>query len=267
MTIHKLFRPSVKAATPAAPACNITLHERALRHRDARWCARAPCAPAISARVRCPSTGCVRWSVRRKVIDVFDDLALDAGLRAAAHRRGQRAAVGARRVRVRARARQGRLLLVRLQGVGGEPSARRRGGRAAADALPARSTCATRRFEHRLALHHRGRRAAQRDVRGSRRTTCCSTRPTRTLGRAASPNSCARTSTHPKRCCILLGPPGGGKTRLVREILAAISRRKGENAEIMYTTDKRALASDEHVRGVRDRLARRIRDRGQRPCC
>jgi len=48
----------------------------------------------------------------------------------------------------------------------------------------------------------------------------------------------------PDSVLILLGPPGGGKTRLVREILAAFSRRKGENAEIMYTTDKRALASD-----------------------
>lgn len=48
----------------------------------------------------------------------------------------------------------------------------------------------------------------------------------------------------PDSVLILLGPPGGGKTRLVREILAAISRRKGENADIMYTTDKRALASD-----------------------
>lgn len=44
---------------------------------------------------------------------------------------------------------------------------------------------------------------------------------------------------------ILLGPPGGGKTRLVREILAALTRRKGSNAEVMYTTDRRALASDE----------------------
>jgi hypothetical protein len=44
---------------------------------------------------------------------------------------------------------------------------------------------------------------------------------------------------------ILLGPPGTGKTRLVRAILAAMSRRRGENAEIMYTTDKRALAGDQ----------------------
>jgi predicted ATPase len=49
----------------------------------------------------------------------------------------------------------------------------------------------------------------------------------------------------PEAVLILLGPPGGGKTRLVREILAALSRRKGENAEVLYTTDKRALASDE----------------------
>ena len=44
---------------------------------------------------------------------------------------------------------------------------------------------------------------------------------------------------------MLLGPPGGGKTRRVRAVLAALSRRKGTNAEVMYTTEKRALAGDE----------------------
>ncbi len=44
---------------------------------------------------------------------------------------------------------------------------------------------------------------------------------------------------------ILLGPPGSGKTRLVRAILGEMSRRKGESAEIMYTCDKKTLENDE----------------------
>lgn len=44
---------------------------------------------------------------------------------------------------------------------------------------------------------------------------------------------------------ILLGPPGSGKTRLVRTILGEMSRRKGETAEIMYTCDKKTIENDE----------------------
>lgn len=44
---------------------------------------------------------------------------------------------------------------------------------------------------------------------------------------------------------LLLGPPGTGKTKLVRTILGAISERKGDSAEVMYTGDKKALESDE----------------------
>ena len=44
---------------------------------------------------------------------------------------------------------------------------------------------------------------------------------------------------------ILQGPPGTGKTRFVRAVLAAISRRKGDSAKILYTTDTRSLENDE----------------------
>jgi hypothetical protein len=49
----------------------------------------------------------------------------------------------------------------------------------------------------------------------------------------------------PETVLVLQGPPGTGKTRLVRAILGEISRRKGESAEVMYTSDKRALEKDE----------------------
>jgi hypothetical protein len=49
----------------------------------------------------------------------------------------------------------------------------------------------------------------------------------------------------PECVLILMGPPGTGKTRLVRAILAEMTRRKGENAEVMYTADQRALRTDE----------------------
>ena len=45
----------------------------------------------------------------------------------------------------------------------------------------------------------------------------------------------------PETVLILLGPPGMGKTRLVRAILAAVSRRKEDSAMAMYTADKNAF--------------------------
>jgi ATPase family associated with various cellular activities (AAA) len=44
---------------------------------------------------------------------------------------------------------------------------------------------------------------------------------------------------------VVMGPPGTGKTRLVRSILTALSRRKGDSAKILYTADKKAVESDE----------------------
>jgi hypothetical protein len=49
----------------------------------------------------------------------------------------------------------------------------------------------------------------------------------------------------PETVLILLGPPGMGKTRLVRAILGAMSRRKEDSAMAMYTADKTALEGDE----------------------
>ena len=44
---------------------------------------------------------------------------------------------------------------------------------------------------------------------------------------------------------ILQGPAGTGKTRLVRAILAAMSARKSDSAQVLYTADMRALENDE----------------------
>jgi ATPase family associated with various cellular activities (AAA) len=44
---------------------------------------------------------------------------------------------------------------------------------------------------------------------------------------------------------VVLGPPGTGKTRLVRAILSALSRRKDDSARVLYTADQKAVQSDE----------------------
>lgn len=44
---------------------------------------------------------------------------------------------------------------------------------------------------------------------------------------------------------VLQGPPGTGKTRLIRAILGEMSRRKRDQAQALYTGDKKAMESDE----------------------
>ena len=55
----------------------------------------------------------------------------------------------------------------------------------------------------------------------------------------------ARYLDAPETVLVLQGPPGTGKTRLIRAILGAMSRRKGEPARALYTGDMNALAADE----------------------
>jgi ATPase family protein associated with various cellular activities (AAA) len=44
---------------------------------------------------------------------------------------------------------------------------------------------------------------------------------------------------------VVQGPPGTGKTRLIRAILGEISRRKGREAQALYTGDRKSLENDE----------------------
>jgi ATPase family associated with various cellular activities (AAA) len=55
----------------------------------------------------------------------------------------------------------------------------------------------------------------------------------------------ARYLDAPETVLVLQGPPGTGKTRLIRGILGEMSRRKGEEAQALYTGDMKALTSDE----------------------
>jgi SpoVK/Ycf46/Vps4 family AAA+-type ATPase len=54
-----------------------------------------------------------------------------------------------------------------------------------------------------------------------------------------------RYLTSSETVLVLQGPPGTGKTRLIRAVLGEISRRKGGEAQALYTGDKKALESDE----------------------
>jgi Cdc6-like AAA superfamily ATPase len=55
---------------------------------------------------------------------------------------------------------------------------------------------------------------------------------------------------------VVLGPPGTGKTRLVRSILTAMSRHKDDSARVLYTADQKAVENDaifvEFVTGSHD---------------
>jgi hypothetical protein len=62
---------------------------------------------------------------------------------------------------------------------------------------------------------------------------------------AGVPDFIARFLAADETVLVLQGPPGTGKTRLIRAILGEMSRRKGGEAQALYTGDKKTLESDE----------------------
>ena len=49
----------------------------------------------------------------------------------------------------------------------------------------------------------------------------------------------------PEAVLILQGPPGSGKTRLLRAVLGELARRRGEEVSVMSTNDPRALENEQ----------------------
>lgn len=49
----------------------------------------------------------------------------------------------------------------------------------------------------------------------------------------------------PDTVLVLQGPPGTGKTRLIRAIICKMTKRKGDNAHVLYTCDTNILQRDE----------------------
>jgi hypothetical protein len=240
MSIHKL--PTERESRAVAPAkVNISLKQNMFQLGDAIVRARVAQGCEFDLRTL-PVHRTLRWSVRRKLVDFFDDLALDSTF-------------------VSLRAGEGQVLLTApgayLYAVGYSKSNYTSCWFCIWAESRARVEEVIARLEH---IAADARMLEQSFTLDWHFTDASGGLRNSQFQELADPNLLdeayaslgmpvhefvGRFLDAPECVLILLGPPGTGKTRLVRAILAEISRRKGENAEVMYTADKRALMGDE----------------------
>jgi hypothetical protein len=240
MTLHKLMTDRDPRAIDA-PSLNVILEQKMYQLGDALVRARAVQACEFDVR-QLPVHRTQRWSVRRKLELFFDDLALDPTFQAF-------------------RVDEGVVLLTApgtyIYGYGSSKADYTSCYfNLWADSV-ARVTEAGARLEAIAGAHRMRDETFTIDWQfttagGDLRSSCFQELADPDLLDEAYPSLGVPVSAFisqylasPECALILLGPPGTGKTRLVRAILAEISRRKGENAQVMYTADKRALAGDE----------------------
>ena len=240
MSIHKL--PAERESRPTAAAnLNVTLRQDMYYLGDAIVRARAAQDCDFDLR-RLPVHRTLRWSVRRKLANFFDDLALDTAF-------------------VSLRGSEG-VVLLNAPGVFVYANGHSKGdyssckfslwaeSRARADEAIARLEFVAAEYRMRdetFTLDWQFTNAG-----GELRSATFQELADALLLDEAYPSLdgpvqqfIQRYLEAPECLLILLGPPGTGKTRLVRAILSQITRRKGQNAEVMYTADKRALQNDE----------------------